>query len=122
MRLPTNAERATHVRTLGRTLGVLVFEDPTLVNYGISDPTLRAVLVPTVGDEVSYAIALHELGHLRPTNHLSPVETHTNRDLLLMEELAAWDWARATALDWTPTMAHVAAVCLKLYAESAQAA
>ena len=47
-----------------------------------------------IKSEKAYASALHEIGHIR-----------TGRfDDALTEERQAWEWARANALVWTPTM------------------
>lgn len=75
------------------------------------------IMIASVSDETTYAIALHELGHiLHPTGRVNEFEgsatmraTHevaTLRDvrLQLFEEESAWEWAKQNALEWTPTM------------------
>jgi hypothetical protein len=47
-----------------------------------------------IKSEAAYAVALHEIGHLR--QGLCEDE--------LLDERRAWDWARDNALIWTPTM------------------
>jgi hypothetical protein len=47
-----------------------------------------------IKSEAAYAVALHEIGHLRQG---------LGEDVLL-DERRAWDWARDNALIWTPTM------------------
>jgi hypothetical protein len=47
-----------------------------------------------IKSEATYAVALHEIGHLRQG---------FGEDVLL-DERRAWDWARDNALIWTPTM------------------
>lgn len=78
-----------------------------------------------VADETSYAVVLHELGHiLSPLGRIKskvpvakgwdathPRERHRQAGLLLDQEYAAWEWAEYNALCWTPAMEQV-----KLYA------
>jgi len=49
-----------------------------------------------VKDEVSYATALHEIGHILLGDQQSR--------FLVVQERGAWDWAEQNALDWTPAM------------------
>jgi hypothetical protein len=49
-----------------------------------------------VKDEVSYATALHEIGHLLGGDQESR--------FVVVYERGAWDWAEQNALDWTPAM------------------
>jgi hypothetical protein len=53
--------------------------------------TLRLHLIKS---ETAYAVALHEIGHIRQGRF----------EDLLIEERRAWEWARENALIWTPTM------------------
>jgi hypothetical protein len=58
-----------------------------------------------IKSEKAYASALHEIGHIR-----------TGRfDDALTEERQAWEWARANALVWTPTMQREADSCMGSY-------
>jgi hypothetical protein len=66
---------------------------------------LRTVHLRRIKSEKAYAAALHEIGHIR-----------TGRfDDVLTEERQAWDWARANALVWTPTMQREADSCMGSY-------
>jgi hypothetical protein len=58
-----------------------------------------------IKSEKAYAAALHEIGHIRT----GPF------DDVLTEERQAWEWARANALVWTPTMQREADSCLGHY-------
>ena len=49
---------------------------------------------------ISYASALHEIGHLRGR--------HQRSSSTLVRERWAWEWARANALIWTPAMENSA--------------
>jgi hypothetical protein len=61
-------------------------------------------------DETTYAIALHELGHVAaPTGSLRAAGVEGERtSLQRVEEDAAWTWARYYALVWSPAMEHLA--------------
>jgi hypothetical protein len=58
-----------------------------------------------IDSESAYAVALHEIGHIRQ----GPFED------LLIEERRAWEWAKANALVWTPTMQRTAEQCIRSY-------
>ena len=62
------------------------------------------VWLPPVRSEVSYAAALHEIGHIKGRDQKS-------LDVLVREQ-AAWQWARDIALVWTPLMERRAAEAL----------
>ena len=59
---------------------------------------------------VSYAAALHEIGHLRGRYQHSST---------LARERWAWEWARANALTWTPVMENNARKAMKWYSRHA---
>jgi hypothetical protein len=58
-----------------------------------------------VWSALTYAVALHELGHAlgRHVNHVDDI----------VRERDAWDWARANAIAWTPKMERLAAMCMR---------
>jgi hypothetical protein len=58
-----------------------------------------------IKSEATYAVALHEIGHLR----------QGLGDDVLLDERRAWDWARDNALIWTPTMEREAERCMGSY-------
>jgi hypothetical protein len=53
------------------------------------------VTLHPIAREEDYAVALHEIGHIRN----GPEEQE-----VVVDERRAWDWARANALVWTPAM------------------
>jgi hypothetical protein len=63
------------------------------------------VQFPPVWSEITYAVALHELGHAlgRQANHVDEI----------VREQDAWDWARTHAITWTPKMERLAAACMR---------
>jgi hypothetical protein len=66
-----------------------------------------AVQFSAVNGAVTYAIALHEIGHCLGRNQSKS---------LIQAEIAAWLWARAHAIVWTPAMAECARKSLMRYA------
>lgn len=68
----------------------------------------RTIRIAPVRGDVSYAIALHELGHL--------VEPQaTGRYPRLLKEWRAWQWAMRNATQWSPRMEHTRRKCLRAY-------
>jgi hypothetical protein len=67
-------------------------------------------IVP-IESRISFASALHEIGHLRGR--------HQRSSSTLVRERWAWEWARANALIWTPGMEDSARKAVKWYARHA---
>lgn len=67
---------------------------------------LQFILTPHITSEIAYAVAMHELGHIKSLNQSSDQ---------IEREHAAWDWARRNALKWTPRMEGFAATSLQWY-------
>jgi hypothetical protein len=79
---------------------------------------LRLVVVSPIIDETTYAVALHELGHLvSPMGMLRAHVDGNHARLSRDEEDAAWTWAEHVALLWTPPMAAVRAWAEGTYAD-----
>src|SRR5262245_53931216 len=70
------------------------------------------IIIPPVRSKLSYATAMHELGHL--------FGRHQRSKRVIVRERAAWAWARANALIWTPEMQRHADECLAWYARRAK--
>lgn len=135
---------SAHVHGLAAAFGVKLIEDPALAPEtagAIPRPWMVPVDVGPEGlvvarpvtDETSYAVVLHELGHVSaPSGQLGPElefrrvggPPTTARDwaLLVTEEEAAWEWARHYALDWTPAMESVCQYSLSTYRAGARKA
>jgi hypothetical protein len=65
------------------------------------------IWTPRIKGERTYALALHEIGHILGDGQDSPD--------VMTREREAWQWARANALKWTPKMERHAARCLLAY-------
>jgi hypothetical protein len=70
-----------------------------------ADHETQTLRLHPIKSEAAYAVALHEIGHLR--QGLCEDE--------LLNERRAWDWARDNALIWTPTMERAAEYCMRSY-------
>lgn len=136
----TSDELLAHVMSLARAFKVRVQFDPSMPveDAGAGIMTNRAtgerfldrkvVFVREVTSHASYAVALHELGHcVHPNGQLMLTECSpqfratgrlaTLRDVRLKidEELAAWAWAKANALEWTLEMEQTKRISFASY-------
>lgn len=104
-----------HVHELAKAFDVRVIESVLLKPeeaFAVQGP--RLVICSLIIEKTTYAVALHEMGHLvSPTGVLLGVlRTPAVR---LDEEQAAWEWARHHALDWDDVMESVAQFGLRSY-------
>ncbi len=65
----------------------------------------RRVRLQYIKSEITYAVALHEIGHILGRHPSVRID----------KEVAAWEWARKNALVWTPVMTGVASRSLTTY-------
>jgi hypothetical protein len=68
---------------------------------------LLELQLPTVRSAVSYATALHEIGHVKGR--------HQKSRSVMVRERWAWRWARENALIWTDAMERSATKALAWY-------
>jgi hypothetical protein len=88
--------RAEHIRQLADTHHITL--DVRRSTRGMSYGDTRTIRISEVKGPVSYAVALHEIGHL-------VAEGASGRQFpRLMKEIRAWRWARAHAIEWTERM------------------
>jgi hypothetical protein len=113
-----------HVHDLARAFDARVIESDQLrPDEALGITAFRIVICRPVADETSYAVALHELGHLAaPLGVIRHVMAGDRGNLHRIEEAAAWEWARHYALEWTPTMESVATWAESTYAAKPAAA
>jgi hypothetical protein len=114
----------SHARDLAATFDVRLIECAALQPHeAFANARLRAVFVGTIVDETTYAVALHEVGHLvAPLGILRAIVEGNAMNLSLDEEDAAWQWARHYALVWTPVMDAVATWAEGTYKAAAKSA
>lgn len=100
-------------------LGVMpVFRRITGAQQGMAvlfnDHSPKVAFVLPVRDLLSYATALHELGHLggeeQDLSRVAPLA-------VMCAEAGAWAWAEAHALCWPPAIQDYQAQCLQSYAQ-----
>jgi hypothetical protein len=114
---PTKVLRQ-HVYDLARAFDVRVVETDMPPDKAGANVQHRLVFIGNIIDETTYAVALHELGHLiSPTGALHDGGPRASHGLTLHEEESAWTWARHYALDWTPAMEYVAQWALSTYTQ-----
>jgi hypothetical protein len=101
------AEMAEHIARIAAQHGVTVASHST---GGRAWRKTRRIAVRPVKSSKTYAIALHELGHVLG-------RTGPRR---LDKEVFAWDWAFQHALIWDPVMEAERARCLGSYVVWAQ--
>jgi antitoxin component HigA of HigAB toxin-antitoxin module len=123
MTLHSSLRLQRHVYELAAAFDVRVLElVEAAPETAAASPQLRAIRIGLIHDETTYAVALHELGHLcSPTGDLSS-QRGDRYALSLTEEEAAWAWARHYALDWTESMEAVKTWALSTYLAAAPVA
>ncbi len=98
-----------HLAALCAQHRVVVLEDDRLeLTQALAAPKDRVVVMVPIVDDVTYGIALHEMGHIvAPGGHSTePVDREAvpGMEQLLGQEDAAWRWAIETALVWSAEM------------------
>lgn len=71
------------------------------------------VSIPAIKGPISYAVALHELGHCLGRYQAS--------QSTVIRERWAWDWAKRNAIVWTPRMERYVQACLRWYLARSEA-
>ena len=67
------------------------------------------ITIAPIKSVVTYAVALHEIGHI--------LGRYQQSSDTMVRERRAWQWAKRNALIWTPRMALCAADSLQWYAD-----
>lgn len=101
-------EMADHIAALAAELGITVEGHTT---GGRAYQGSRKVKIRPVRSEITYAVALHEIGHIAIGNRSRAIGR-------LAEEAEAWEWARSNALEWTDRMSEKAEACVTSYVRS----
>ena len=96
MRIITLEDLHQHVLDLwGKEDGIEWIDTSWMPTADYESGTVR---LHRVNSEAAYAVGLHEIGHIRQGQF----------EDLMVEERRAWEWAKANALVWTPTMQRTA--------------
>ena len=94
---------AAHVARVCKVEDIIVERHST---GGRAYRTLRKIKIRPIKSDITYCIALHEIGHI-----LGPRQCGKRID----KETGAWEWARANAIRWTPRMTATMRTCLMSY-------
>lgn len=108
---PTIKDLHRHVFELCKKHGIAIYAwccRPSQCHALIGRDEIR---IMPIESRLSYASALHEIGHLRG-RHQCSYST-------VVREQEAWEWARANALLWTPAMENNARKAMDWYASHA---
>lgn len=93
----TKEEMAAHIDALAAELGVEVDDGYAGGKGGVAFSREKRIRIRPVKSAITYAIALHELGHCA----VGKISPKVGR---LSEEGAAWKWAMDNSREWTETM------------------
>lgn len=102
-----------HIQTLSLETGARIKRVPLLESRVICRGYETELRIPTVASTISYAVALHEIGHLAIKPHIPLFQSPLSR--VSAEEQAAWKWAYQQALVWTPAMRQTGCFSLGTY-------
>jgi hypothetical protein len=99
-----------HIERLCQENEIRCWQDSTHPNAWSAN-AFREIHTPPIKGAVSYAVALHEIGHILGRYQHS-------RHVFIREDWA-WRWARVHALIWTPAMERHAQWALDWYRQRA---
>jgi len=91
------------IEQISRENGITIERMKTM--HGRYWPKKKLIKIPNIKGDVSYSIALHELGHL--------LGKRSGRRL--DKEVQAWEWAIENAIEWTDAMNEHMKKCLRSY-------
>lgn len=107
----TKTKRVT-VEEMRQHIAEVCRHHDVVVNYirrgGYAVRQMEEIWIPAVKSTISYATALHELGHVLGGRY------QRSRKVMVRER-DAWRWARSNALIWTPAMERSANKSLAWY-------
>lgn len=117
--------RQHHIHELAAELGATFLTDPPCTDPTEARANIRQRIVhaPTVVDDETYVANLHELGHIATGHgrqmsyayHVFHLRTKDDRERQLVDERAAWDWARIHAQHWSLRMELFRAAAMASY-------
>ena len=98
---------AAHITKLCHQHGILVRPHSS---GGRASVSRRIIWIRPVKSAVTYAMALHELGHILGKQPARRID----------RELAAWEWAKANVVLWDDRMDRERSTCLTSYVRWAE--
>lgn len=115
-----------HAHQLAQKHDIALMENERLPkHYALASESMlgeRAIFMSKITEECTYAVALHEMGHIARRKKFEPgmnflVASQSIHGMieLITEEKAAWAWAREHALVWTIGMDCVERFALQSY-------
>lgn len=105
-----NLQRQRHAHELANQHGILLMDIEMPWQDSAAEVYSRSIFCAHIVDETTYAVAMHEIGHLVAKGGiieavLNLADTNPLKHILkIQEEFAAWEWARAHACEWTIAM------------------
>lgn len=96
------AKLAQHIATLCH---VRKITRKTSSSRGRAWRDTRTIAIPPVRSAITYAVALHEIGHVLGKSGRTRLD----------REVYAWQWAEQHAMVWTDSMDHKRSRCLATY-------
>jgi hypothetical protein len=94
-KIPTRAEMHEHIVALCEKNGILI-QWCVKPNQAWAIREGDEIKIPRIKSEISYAVGLHEIGHV--------LGQHQTSKRVLVREGWAWRWARKNALIWSDRM------------------
>lgn len=99
-----SAALARHVKRVCKQHGIRIFYVRYIMR-GRAFRKERIIEIPRVESPMSYAIAMHEIGHILGKNPARRLD----------KEVEAWKWARRNAIHWCDRMTDEMQRCLGTY-------
>ncbi|EKS41338.1 hypothetical protein [Afipia broomeae] len=103
----TVGEMDKHVQLIADENQIVIHPTLKRLSRSYSVRVSEEIYIAPIKSVLSYAVALHELGHV-----LGP---HQNSLRVLVRERAAWRWAKRNALVWSPRMQEHAETSIHWY-------
>ena len=108
---PTAVEMRRHIARLCADNAITHYTHPRRTGEAGASPEEREIRTPPVRSAATYAVAMHEIGHV--------LGRHQRSRKTMVAERWAWRWARENAIAWTDRMERQAARALASYAPAA---
>ena|SRR5262245_43112319 len=109
--MPTTEQLQQHVFGLCKRHAITIYWCKRCSqSYSVRE--VDEITIAPIRSPISYATALHEIGH-----HLG---SHQTSQFVIVRERWAWRWARGNALIWTEAMERSAQQAFAWYARAAE--